>query len=55
MATLAWQVEQEDSRTGFWNVGHKPTLIAAFLYFDLAFMVWKKKIHSTTMYIKARA
>ncbi|OYW87886.1 MAG: MFS transporter [Sphingobium sp. 32-64-5] len=25
---------------GFWRVGHKPTLIAAFLYFDLAFMVW---------------
>ncbi|MES1971345.1 MAG: nitrate/nitrite transporter [Pseudomonadota bacterium] len=25
---------------GFWNAGHRPTLIAAFLYFDLAFMVW---------------
>lgn len=25
---------------GFWNAGHKPTLFAAFLYFDLAFMVW---------------
>jgi MFS transporter, NNP family, nitrate/nitrite transporter len=24
----------------FWNSGHRPTLIAAFLYFDLAFMVW---------------
>ena len=24
----------------FWNAGHRPTLIAAFLYFDLAFMVW---------------
>ncbi|QAY79907.1 NarK/NasA family nitrate transporter [Sphingosinicella sp. BN140058] len=24
----------------FWQVGHPPTLIAAFLYFDLAFMVW---------------
>jgi len=24
----------------FWQVGHRPTLIAAFLYFDLAFMVW---------------
>lgn len=24
----------------FWSSGHKPTLIAAFLYFDLAFMVW---------------
>jgi NNP family nitrate/nitrite transporter-like MFS transporter len=25
---------------GFWQVGHKPTLFAAFLYFDVAFMVW---------------
>ncbi|KRB79478.1 MFS transporter [Sphingomonas sp. Root710] len=25
---------------GFWAAGHRPTLIAAFLYFDLAFMVW---------------
>jgi len=24
----------------FWAAGHRPTLIAAFLYFDLAFMVW---------------
>jgi NNP family nitrate/nitrite transporter-like MFS transporter len=24
----------------FWQAGHKPTLLAAFLYFDLAFMVW---------------
>ena len=24
----------------FWRMGHTPTLIAAFLYFDLAFMVW---------------
>jgi NNP family nitrate/nitrite transporter-like MFS transporter len=27
-------------KTSFWNAGHRPTLIAAFLYFDLAFMVW---------------
>lgn len=26
--------------TGFWQAGHPPTLLAAFLYFDLAFMVW---------------
>ncbi|MDE2042778.1 MAG: NarK/NasA family nitrate transporter [Alphaproteobacteria bacterium] len=26
--------------TSFWKEGHKPTLFAAFLYFDLAFMVW---------------
>ncbi|MBV1917941.1 MAG: NarK/NasA family nitrate transporter [Sphingomonadaceae bacterium] len=25
---------------GFWQAGHRPTLIAAFLYFDVAFMVW---------------
>ena len=24
----------------FWQAGHRPTLFAAFLYFDLAFMVW---------------
>jgi NNP family nitrate/nitrite transporter-like MFS transporter len=27
-------------KTSFWEAGHKPTLIAAFFYFDLAFMVW---------------
>lgn len=26
--------------SSFWNAGHRPTLLAAFLYFDLAFMVW---------------
>ncbi|MCM8610991.1 nitrate/nitrite transporter [Accumulibacter sp.] len=26
--------------TPFWKAGHRPTLLAAFLYFDLAFMVW---------------
>jgi NNP family nitrate/nitrite transporter-like MFS transporter len=25
---------------GFWKAGHKPTLFAAFFYFDLSFMVW---------------
>src|SRR5512139_3639482 len=29
-----------DMKTDFWSVGHKPTLFAAFLYFDLSFMVW---------------
>ncbi len=24
----------------FWKVGHTPTLLAAFLYFDIAFMIW---------------
>lgn len=31
---------QNGGGSGFWQVGHKPTLIAAFLYFDVAFMVW---------------
>ena len=26
--------------SSFWKAGHKPTLFAAFLYFDLSFMVW---------------
>jgi NNP family nitrate/nitrite transporter-like MFS transporter len=26
--------------SGFWQAGHRPTLFAAFLYFDVAFMVW---------------
>ncbi len=28
------------TRTAFFGAGHTPTLFAAFLYFDLAFMVW---------------
>lgn len=28
------------SHTSFLKAGHTPTLVAAFLYFDLAFMVW---------------
>lgn len=28
------------AKSNFWASGHKPTLTAAFLYFDLAFMVW---------------
>src|SRR5437660_615132 len=27
-------------KTSFWKAGHMPTLFAAFLYFDLSFMVW---------------
>ncbi len=26
--------------TSFWKSGHRPTLLAAFLYFDVSFMVW---------------
>lgn len=39
MATAFWG-EAKRERSGFWASGHTPTLIAAFLYFDLAFMVW---------------
>jgi len=27
-------------RSGFWAAGNAPTLVAAFLYFDVSFMVW---------------
>jgi len=40
MATSIWNDPKEEPATGFWASGHTPTLIAAFLYFDLAFMVW---------------
>ena len=26
--------------SSFWKAGHTPTLLAAFFYFDLSFMVW---------------
>jgi NNP family nitrate/nitrite transporter-like MFS transporter len=28
------------AKKGFWQSGHNPTLLAAFLYFDVSFMVW---------------
>jgi NNP family nitrate/nitrite transporter-like MFS transporter len=42
MATAYWEgdAQQAAPATSFWKAGHTPTLIAAFLYFDLAFMVW---------------
>ncbi|WP_157217938.1 nitrate/nitrite transporter [Flavisphingomonas formosensis] len=44
MATAYWDREGKADpaapATSFWKAGHPPTLIAAFLYFDLAFMVW---------------
>jgi NNP family nitrate/nitrite transporter-like MFS transporter len=40
MASIFLQNEQVAEGRGFWSAGHRPTLIAAFLYFDLAFMVW---------------
>ena len=27
-------------KSSFWKAGHRPTLFAAFLYFDISFMVW---------------
>ncbi|ONF95096.1 nitrate/nitrite transporter [Sphingomonas jeddahensis] len=39
MATAFWEARRQEG-SGFWSSGHTPTLIAAFLYFDLAFMVW---------------
>jgi MFS transporter, NNP family, nitrate/nitrite transporter len=50
MATAFWRPDEDSDElstagaqkpaVGFWKAGHTPTLIAAFLYFDLAFMVW---------------
>ena len=42
MATLAMTQEKSSIPLGkpFWQSGHRPTLLAAFLYFDVAFMVW---------------
>ena len=41
MATTFWDATKDGKEGGsFWTAGHRPTLIAAFLYFDLAFMVW---------------
>ena len=40
IATAYWESGKARDRNSFWAAGHKPTLLAAFLYFDLAFMVW---------------
>ena len=42
MATLAMTPDVPAIPTGkpFWQSGHRPTLLAAFLYFDIAFMCW---------------
>ncbi|HET9629606.1 MAG TPA: nitrate/nitrite transporter [Novosphingobium sp.] len=42
MATLAMPADSSRIPTGkpFWQSGHRPTLLAAFLYFDVSFMVW---------------
>lgn len=40
MATTFLDAQPSATKPSFWSSGHNPTLIAAFLYFDLAFMVW---------------
>ena len=46
MATIIRDMDGTDATaasaqpSNFWQVGHGPTLSAAFLYFDVAFMVW---------------
>lgn len=42
MATLAMTNDVPKIPIGkpFWQSGHRPTLLAAFLYFDIAFMCW---------------
>jgi NNP family nitrate/nitrite transporter-like MFS transporter len=40
MATIYWQGKKSAEKSDFWEAGHRPTLIASLLYFDLAFMVW---------------
>ncbi|MDR6511598.1 NNP family nitrate/nitrite transporter-like MFS transporter [Novosphingobium capsulatum] len=43
MATVAMPSAKpapQGATTSFWKSGHSPTLLAAFLYFDMAFMVW---------------
>ena len=27
-------------KESFWRIGHWPTLLSSFLYFDVSFMVW---------------
>src|SRR6187402_1730149 len=40
--TVAASIPMTDRPSGksFWQTGHTPTLLAAFLYFDVSFMVW---------------
>lgn len=42
MATVAMSQDSiaSSSPKSFWKAGHAPTLLAAFLYFDVSFMVW---------------
>src|SRR5690606_2978763 len=40
--TMSASSPRAESETGksFWQAGHNPTRLAAFLYFDVSFMVW---------------
>src|SRR5512139_3808796 len=38
--SLTATATDRDTGQGFWQSGHSPTLLAAFLYFDVSFMVW---------------
>jgi MFS transporter, NNP family, nitrate/nitrite transporter len=40
MPNDATRTDPGQSGKSFWKSGHPPTLFAAFLYFDVAFMVW---------------
>src|SRR5690606_10028462 len=40
IGTQGFRPEVQSAGESFWNAGHRPTLLAAFLYFDVAFMVW---------------
>ena len=33
-------MKTQNEKLSFWEAGNKPTLLCAFLYFDLSFMVW---------------
>jgi NNP family nitrate/nitrite transporter-like MFS transporter len=39
----------------FWQSGHRPTLIMAFLYFDVAFMIWNLLGPLAPIFAKAMA
>ena len=40
MALPASRATGNSSRVSFWQSGHSPTLLSAFLYFNFTFMVW---------------
>lgn len=40
IAVTAPPMDRSPPGRSFWQTGHTPTLLAAFLYFDVSFMVW---------------